>query len=128
MVDSVLDREQTILAGASNYGTGNYGDGIYSGGSNNYVIFEVKPYNEVWEPTMVICQTNSQSFTQFAVYYDIADPSTCLGMTYNGNQDTVYIPAVEMTANHRLIGVWFGGDVGSQASASLVGTSGQLNE
>lgn len=122
----ILDTEVTILGGATIYGAGNYGAGVYSGGASNYVVFSPKSYEEVWEPNSIICNSDSLSLTTFAVYLDVATPDKCLGSTPNGNQDTVSLPAVELTMNNFLIGVWFGGDVGAHATAMMIGDSGAL--
>lgn len=122
----ILDTEVTTLGGATIYGAGNYGDGVYSGGANNYVVFNPRQYEEVWEPNEIACSTDSVSFTTFAVYLNQAVPQWCVGSTVNGNQDTVYLPALELTANDQLIGVWFGGDPGAHATGILIGSSGAL--
>lgn len=123
----VLDTQITTLAGASIYGNGNYGEGLYGGaGTENYVVLYPQPFGIVWEPDSIIVNTDSVSFTQAAVYLDVTQITSCVGNSINGNQDTIDLPAVQITANHRLIVVWFGGDPGSTAFATLMGEEGTL--
>lgn len=123
----VLDQQFTSLNGAASYGAGSYGAGVYGGSGGNYVLLYPQPYDVVWQPDSVIVNTDSLSFTTAAVYLDIAQLQNLIGSTYQGNQDTINLPAVLLTANHRLIVVWFGGDANANATATLIGDEGTFN-
>ena len=127
MADEILGTLSTELGGASTYGAGAYGDGAYGAGAQNYVVFAVGPFGQVWEPDQIVINCDSASFTTFAAYLNIAEPTSCVGSSINGNQDVVGLPEIQLQANDYLICVWFGGDAGSIASASLIGTSGSLS-
>lgn len=117
---SALQQVSTQLGGSSAYGAGEYGAGLYGTAADNWVVLS-PTQGEVWDVDYVVCSSTSQSFTQFVVYINVLDQSGLLGTTYDGNGDMVQIPETVLRSADVLIGVWYGGDVGATATATVMG-------
>jgi membrane peptidoglycan carboxypeptidase len=116
----MLQQQATQLGGNSAYGQGEYGAGLYGTAADNYVTISPMP-GEVWSVDYVETSCTSQSIPQFAVYLNTLDSSGLLGTSIDANLDTVEFPEMRITSGDTIIGVWFGGDVNSTATATAWG-------
>lgn len=116
----ILESWSTQLGGSSTYGAGAYSAGVYGEAASNAVVMSPTP-GSVWVVDGILTATESQSFTQFVAYLNTFDPTGLLGTTIDGNLDEMPIPELRMVSSDIIIGIWYGGDPGSIATAGLDG-------
>lgn len=80
-------------------------------------------YGIVWNITRIItgCTTSNMLQVTFAVYKGFVSPTTQIGATYSGQQDSDDV-SLSLGAGDFLIGQWTGGNAGDIGTMSVTGT------
>lgn len=79
---------------------------------------------QTWKPSNAACSVSTNTKEPVFVLYNgpSTDPSTRIGGSYTGSNDSTNLSDITLYPGTMLTGQWTGGDAGATATLSLTGT------